>query len=709
MRPPDTVLPDGLNPFEVQEAYRALKGHALRDRDLRRRRLGRGRQPVHRDRAELHRHLPAAHRPEPARGVLRQPARDGVVPLRARPRRPAGRPRADPGDRRLRQRPAQRLDRVSAPAPGTRRRSRRCRRRRRRCSPTTRPGCTCAAPSAATPTRSTTWPPGRMPTGCRCRRPSTRRRSPASPPRSRAPGSPACSPSTRSTGRAASGRRCGPGRTTCPTSRSRPPTSTGPERRRPRLPAGSSRSSGSCYRSDDLTALLPLGQLQPLALPGQSYQAALTPGPAVGASSAPLVPTATLTEGGYVQLAGETGWWRPSSRVFYSAGDTDTPPSSSPRHAPDSSRPAAPSTRSAPSPTPTSTATRCLPVTVTDPVGNVTSAASDYRVLLPATVTDPNGNRVVGRLRRPRPRHRHRRHGQDHRDARRPADRLRGRPGRRDADRAVHRSRWPIPAAILGNATTRFLYDLGAYQRTSYGRAAVAARRLHPGPRDARLRPGRAAAVPRRADGDQVPVPLRLLRRLRPGDPAQGPGRAGPASPKAARRSRRAGPGPAGRSSTTRGARSRRYEPFFSATNAFEFDAQTGVSTVMCYDPPGRRRGDAAPGQQLGQGSVRPVVGAALGRRRHRADRGSAHRRRRRRLLPAAARNRVVHVLVRAAHRRHATARRAQDQAAQQDAAQKAAAAAATPAVTHRDALGRACLAVADNGGGARYPVPHRL
>ncbi len=47
----------------------------------------------------------------------------------------------------------------------------------------------------------------------------------------------------------------------------------------------------------------------------------------------------------------------------------------------------------------------------------------------------------------------------------------------------------------------------------------------------------------------------------------------------------------------------------------------------------------------------------------------------------------------------------APDRAAEKDAAQKAAAAAATPAVTHRDSLGRACLAVADNGGGARYPA----
>ena len=42
-----------------------------------------------------------------------------------------------------------------------------------------------------------------------------------------------------------------------------------------------------------------------------------------------------------------------------------------------------------------------------------------------------------------------------------------------------------------------------------------------------------------------------------------------------------------------------------------------------------------------------------MGRQRHRAGRRSAHRRRRGQLLPAAARHRPVHVLVRAAHRRH--------------------------------------------------------
>ena len=46
----------------------------------------------------------------------------------------------------------------------------------------------------------------------------------------------------------------------------------------------------------------------------------------------------------------------------------------------------------------------------------------------------------------------------------------------------------------------------------------------------------------------------------------------------------------------------------------------------------------------------------------------------------------------------------AEAKAAQQDAATKAAAHAATPGVAHFNSLGRTCLAIADNGGGARFP-----
>src|SRR5262249_13085029 len=81
--------------------------------------------------------------------------------------------------------------------------------------------------------------------------------------------------------------------------------------------------SRTLYRADDLSALLPLGALQPRALLGETYQQALTPG-LLAAIYGPLVTPAMLGEAGYVQLTGDSGWWMPSGRVFYSAGDADT-------------------------------------------------------------------------------------------------------------------------------------------------------------------------------------------------------------------------------------------------------------------------------------------------------------------------------------------------------------------------------------------------
>jgi Salmonella virulence plasmid 65kDa B protein/Insecticide toxin TcdB middle/C-terminal region/Insecticide toxin TcdB middle/N-terminal region len=152
--------------------------------------------------------------------------------------------------------------------------------------------------------------------------------------------------------------------------------------------------SRTLYRGDDLTALLAAGQLQPRALPGESYTAALTQGQ-LDTIFGTLVTPAILREGGYVQLAGESGWWMPSGRLFHSPGDNDAPAQELafalahfflPRRALD----------------PFGAVSRIdydgfdlLPATATDPVGNATSAVSDYRVLMPATVTDPNGNRAA--------------------------------------------------------------------------------------------------------------------------------------------------------------------------------------------------------------------------------------------------------------------------------------------------------------------------
>ena len=454
------------------------------------------------------------------------------------------------------------------------------------------------------------------------------------------------------------------------------------------------------YRRDDLTALLPPGQLQPLALPGQSYQAALTPGLLTAVFGA-LVPAATLAEGGYAQLPGEAGWWRPSTRVFYSPGDGDTAAVEltaaragffAPRRAVDPFGAIAHADfdRYA-----------LLPAAVTDAVGNVTAAASDYRVLLPATVTDPNGNRtsaafdVLGQVTAT---------AVMGKATESLGDLLTGFTVDLDAAALAAQFTDPLagPAAILGDATSRFLYDLGAYQRTA------------------------AAAQP------SPPASYTLARETHVSDLAAPPPYAG--APTTTRyqfdfcycdgfgreiqRKAQVAPGPvtgggplvsprwAGTGWTlfdNKGRPVRTYEPFFSATNAFEFAAQTGVSRVTCYDPPGRVVATLQPDNSWAKVTFGPWSEqhwdgndtAAITDPRTDADVGGYFTR----VLGTGPFTSWFNLRIGGTY-----GTTAQDRAAEQDAAQKAATAAGTPATTHRDALGRACLAVADNGGGARNP-----
>lgn len=91
------------------------------------------------------------------------------------------------------------------------------------------------------------------------------------------------------------------------------------------------------YRKDDLTSLLPTGQLQSLSLPGESFKLAFTPGLLAtvfrrkqqDGSWEDLLPDPNFVlgqggaeGGGYVDLDGSNHWWISSGRVFYSP-DTD--------------------------------------------------------------------------------------------------------------------------------------------------------------------------------------------------------------------------------------------------------------------------------------------------------------------------------------------------------------------------------------------------
>ena len=167
------------------------------------------------------------------------------------------------------------------------------------------------------------------------------------------------------------------------------------------------------YRRNDLPGLLPLGELESMALPGESYKLAFTPGllaqvyqraaenllPDAATLLAANVPGAQVADrGGYVDLDNDGHWWIPSGRVFFDINaDDQNPAATAPQELTEARR------------------HFFLPRKYTDPFGhssrvdygqphdllivrtedtahNVVLAENDYRVLQPTLVTDPNGN-----------------------------------------------------------------------------------------------------------------------------------------------------------------------------------------------------------------------------------------------------------------------------------------------------------------------------
>ncbi|MFO8091152.1 MAG: SpvB/TcaC N-terminal domain-containing protein [Desulfatiglandaceae bacterium] len=162
------------------------------------------------------------------------------------------------------------------------------------------------------------------------------------------------------------------------------------------------------YRKDDLSALLPFGEADPLALPGESYQLAFTPGllgqvfqrdeqPLLPDDPAAVLGGQGVGQGGYVNLDQDGHWWIPSGRVFFHPGTNQDDPSATAAQELDEA-----------------IHHFYLPRKYTDPFGhgtlveyqydllvsstknaleNTVRAVNDCRVLQPAMVTDPNGNR----------------------------------------------------------------------------------------------------------------------------------------------------------------------------------------------------------------------------------------------------------------------------------------------------------------------------
>ncbi len=457
--------------------------------------------------------------------------------------------------------------------------------------------------------------------------------------------------------------------------------------------------SRTLYRRNDMTALLPLGIAQSNALAGESYRLALTPALVTRVFGA-RAPDAILLEGGYVHLFGDSDWWIPAGRVFHSPGDADTPAQELAE-----ARASFCQIRRAVDPLGAISrlsydAYDLLPIAATDAVGNVTASDNDYRVLHPFRVTDPNGNRteaafdclgkvagtaVMGRA------------------IESLGDSLAGfQPDLNESVLLAHLAS-PLrdPAgvmdaatwqgAILGNASSRFSYDLFAYFRTRSLPAPespvtyTVVRETHV----ADLAAGESTRYRHSfaySDGFE-----REIQSKAPAEPGPVPGVGENVSPRWI--------GSGWTIFNNKGKPVRKYEPFFSRTHRFEFNRQAGVSSVLFYDPAERVIGAVHPDNTFEKtifNAWRQETWDAndtvlIGNPRTDLDVGDFFGR-----LFSEAPGAFT-----SWHDRRidgALGGTPEERSANQNAAQKAAAHAGTPAVVHFDSLGRTCLSVADNG-----------
>lgn len=401
------------------------------------------------------------------------------------------------------------------------------------------------------------------------------------------------------------------------------------------------------YRPDDLgtarndpLALLPPGRLEPLALPGETYRLAFTPGllaqvyqrRQAGQPAENLLPAPTTIlpvdatagrvadRGGYVDLDGNGRWWVPTGRMFYSPGRNDTALQELSDARSDFFLPRryrdpfhvdqVHDTQSVV----TYDGYRLLVIETSDPVGNIftarttddqggTHARVDYNVLQAYWITDANGNRsqvafdalgtVVGTAIM----------------GKAPPDAVEGDSlASFDADLSLQRMddfvRDPhaLAGALLGTATTRVIHDVNRFRRTRAANpsdpnrwepvfTATLARETHvsvpPPPGGLNIQigfgysDGFGREIQQKIGTEPGPAPRR--------DPLTGrivvvDGRpemtVNDVSPRWA--------GSGWTVFNNKGKPVRQFEPFFTDTHRFEFDVRVGVSPVLFYDPVGR-------------------------------------------------------------------------------------------------------------------------
>ena len=469
------------------------------------------------------------------------------------------------------------------------------------------------------------------------------------------------------------------------------------------------------YRPDDLgvaqndpRALLPLGVVQPHALPGQSYQLAITPEHLELVFGDRVTESTLSDEGGYLHFNGDENWWIPSGRVFLSPNENDDAAEElafAQQHFRQPHRFRNPFGH-------TNFVVYdeydLLPLETRDPLDNLVTAGHraddgtvtpeiNYRVLQPELMTDPNGNRTAVRF--------------DTlglvagtavmgKEGEGLGDSLEGFEADLSQDRIdayFAEPRGTMATEFLGDATSRIVYDVTRFQRlgdSAPGFAATLTRETH-------------ASDPVPADGLKIQVGLaysdgfgRVIQSKAQAEP-------GPVEPGGTVVDPR-WVGSGWTVFNNKGDPVKQYEPFFSASHDFEFARSDGVSPTLFYDPLGRVVATLNPNNSWEKVVFDPwrqkswdVNDTILFDPANDDDVGDFFRRLAEEdYLPTwhALRTDPAHATNALA--RWPDARRREDEAS---AAAKAAAHADTPATVHFDSLGRPFLSIADNGPDGRY------
>ncbi len=382
------------------------------------------------------------------------------------------------------------------------------------------------------------------------------------------------------------------------------------------------------YRTDDLTALSPLGQVESMALPGETYTLSLTPGlldqvfrrkranqpdeallPNPGPVLDALLGGKGEDQGSYVKQDGN--WWIPSGRIFFDPdGDIANPALTAAQGQAIARQHFFQPSKFA---DPFDQCTRVdydghdlLVVLTADALQNTVKAENDYRVLQPWLVIDPNRNHtaaafdalglvvvtaVMGK------------------DGAQEGDLLEGLdndPLHRFAPdqplaslQAFVKDPHATAPALLGKASTRILYDLDRFQRSGQPPfAATLARETHYYPaQDNQIRiqigftysDGFGREVQKKIQAEKGMAPQREADVLPDGGDI-GPGKL-IRDDKGKRVDKPAAPRWVGSGRTVynnKGKPVLKYEPFFSSTHLYEPErdlTDTGVSPVLFYDP----------------------------------------------------------------------------------------------------------------------------